>query len=72
MHLKPIDTKGGMKILTNEVVVEKLQRSKTRKTGAMTLLWLAIPLAVGAFSIEQQSVQAQNDRVAVTLDLAKA
>ena len=58
-----------MKILTNEVVVEKLQRSKTRKTGAMTLLWLAIPLAVGAFSIEQQSVQAQNERVAVTLDL---
>ena len=35
----------------------------------MTLLWLAIPLAVGAFSIGQQSLQAQNERVAVTLDL---
>ena len=69
MHLKPIDTKGGMKILTNERVVEKLQRSKTRKSGALTLLRLAIPLAVGAFSIEQQSVQAQSERVAVTLDL---
>ena len=58
-----------MKILTNEGVVEKLQRNTTRRAGAMTLLWLAIPLAVGAFSIGQQSLQAQNERVAVTLDL---
>ncbi len=56
-----------MTILTGERVAENLQRSKTRRAGASTLLWLAIPLATGLFSTE--SVQAQKEGAAVMLDV---
>ena len=56
-----------MKFLTGERVAENLQLSKTRRAGASTLLWLAIPLATGLFSTE--SVQAQNEGAAVRLDV---
>jgi len=56
-----------LKILTGERVAENWQLSTTRRAGAMTLVWLAVPVAAGLFGTE--SVQAQNEPVEVTLDL---
>ncbi len=64
---KPIGISAQMKILTDERMAEKLQRGKTRRAGAIMLLWLAIPVAAGL--VGTGSVQAQDEPVEVTLDL---
>lgn len=69
LQQNPDDTNVTMKILTSERAVARLQRSHTRRAGRLALLWPAIWLVTGAFYVEPQASQAEDERPAVILDL---